>query len=278
MRIVISRDSIIPPRGFIVIYCDKENRGLHTNFRIDSGKGDLFFFSPNGELIDELHLKRMIAPNLAYGRIEDGHDEWQYEVTPTAGYPNAGKGSSLLLPDPVFSIKGGLYTDPLLLTISIPDYEVPNDTRIYVTTDGSEPTELSESTDKSITFNINNTTIVRAKLISSNSLPGRSVTHSYIFYQSQLPILSMVTDSRYLYNEDIGILLGGEDNKGNCYNGWRRPINAEYFDIRISDESLFNQLCETAVSGHYTRTYPQKSMKLYAHKRFGKKRFEKNQM
>ena len=58
---------IIQSKDYLVIYCDKENRGLHTNFRIDSGKGELYLFDIKGNLIDELHLKKMPAPNVAYG-------------------------------------------------------------------------------------------------------------------------------------------------------------------------------------------------------------------
>ncbi len=133
--------NIIKSKGYLVINCDKENRDLHTNSRLDSGKGDLYLFDEKCNLVDELHLKKMPAPNVAYGRLTDGSDEWQYEIEPSAGGANTGKVSSIVLPDPVFSIEGGTYDTPVDITISLPDISLPKDTKIYVTYDGGEPTK-----------------------------------------------------------------------------------------------------------------------------------------
>ena len=232
---------VIGEKKHAIVYCDKENRGMHTDFRIDSGKGDLFLFDKNKVVIDELHLKIMPAPNVAYGRVTDGAPDWQYEVTPFAGYTNHDLGANDLLPNPVFSVSGGVFTIPLTLTVSKPDVELPEDTKLYVTTDGSEPTFLSRSADNSVKFNISTSTVVRAKLMSNKVLSGRSVTHSYIFHHaiSQLPVLSMASDNSYFYDESIGILLGGNDDKTtNCYQEWRRPVNLEFFDTFTRDLML----------------------------------------
>lgn len=272
----IPQKCIIPPRGYVIIYCDKEDRGLHTNFRLESGKGDLYFFSQNGELIDELHHKKMPAPNVAFGRVADGAEEWQYEIVPTPGAGNSGFVSSLILPDPDFSIKGGIYDVPIVVTLSMPDIKLPEDTRIYITFDGSEPTESSES-GETFSFDISKTTVIRAKLISAKALPTRSITNSYIYHHSKtdIPVISIVTDSTHLYGEKQGILVGGyNEYNSNCYQKWRRPLNVEYYHPYSSDiKTELNQLCEAAVAGNYSRAYPQKSLKLFAHKRFGEKRF-----
>ena len=274
---VIPSNIIIEPKGFLVVYCDKENNGLHTNFRLDSGKGDLYLFNNSGKLLDELHYKKMLAPNIAYGRITDGSAQWQFEIEPTAGSVNMGEGAESILPEPIFSIEGGVFYEPLFLTISIPNGELPLNTKIYITRDGSEPSLHSES-DTVFSLIIDKTTIIRAKLMSNNSLSPRSVTHSYIYHprRTELPIISIVSDSIYFYSEEYGILLGGNDDKTtNCYQGWRRPINMEFFETSTHNIGLHvNQLCETAVGGNWTRFYPQKSLKIYAHKRFGNKTFE----
>lgn len=271
----IPQECIIPPKGYVVIYCDKEDRGLHTDFRLESGKGNLYFFSPNGDLIDELHHKKMPAPNVAFGRIADGSEEWQYEIEPSAGGPNNGLVSTKVLPNPVFSAIGGSYIEPISITISIPDEKLPEDTKVYITLDGSEPTSTSLSGER-FTFDIAETTIIRAKLISSMALSPRSTTQSYIFHprETKLPIISVVSDDMYFYSDGHGILIGGNNDKTtNCYQGWRRPINIEYYDSRDGHTTTFNQLSETMVAGNYSRAYPQKSLKFYAHKRWGTKRF-----
>ena len=273
----IPESSIIKAKGYIVICCDKENKELHTNFKIDSGKGDLFLFDTSGMIIDELHLKKMPAPNVAYGRISDGKDEWQYEIDPTPGVGNSGLVSSIVLPDPVFSVKGGVFDESIVVTISLPDIELPEDTKIFITFDGSEPTDLSES-GKFFSLDIAKTTVIRAKLISAIALPTRSITNSYIYHHSKtdLPVISIVTDSTHLYSEKQGILVGGyNEYNSNCYQSWRRPLNIEYYQPSCMDNKTeLNQLCEAAIAGNYSRAYPQKSLKLYAHKRFGEKRFK----
>lgn len=275
---IIPCDCIISSKGYTIIYCDKVNEGLHTNFRIDSGKGDLFLFDDSGDIIDQIHFSKMPAPNIAYGRITDGFQEWHYEQYPSAGEANTGKGAKEVLPDPIFSLSGGVYDAPVTVTITIPNVELPEDTRLYITLDGKEPDENSMSGD-SFSFDISESTVIRAKLISKEALIKPSLTHSYIFhhYETTLPIISLVSDNDYFYSDEYGILIGGDNDKAtNCYQGWRRPVNAEFFDLRDGQEIVFNQLCETMVAGNYSRAYPQKSMKLYANRRFGAKRFEGN--
>lgn len=274
--ISLNHDLVIPARGYLLIYCDKGSTGQHTDFRLDSGKGELYLFDSSGQTIDSLSYKKMPAANVAYGRVTDGGKKWQYEVTPTPGVANASIGSKNVLPDPVFSIAGGIITDSAItLTISMPADEYPIDTRLYVTTNGQEPTKASQS-GTSFTFDISRSIVVRAKLISDSALTARSVTHSYIFHPRNvtLPLISIVTDSNYLYSDSLGILAGQPtDSMPNYMQTWRRPINIEYFD---GDSTWFNQLSETAVMGNGSRFFAQKSMKIYANKRFGTKRFTGN--
>lgn len=91
-----------------------------------------------------------------------------------------------------------------------------------------------------------------------------------------MPVISIVTDSDCLFSEENGILVGGyNDYSSNCYKQWRRPLNVEYYTpYGLNKKVDLNQICEAAVAGNYSRAYPQKSLKLYAHKRFGNKRFE----
>ncbi len=42
--------AVIPAGGFLLLYCDKAGEGLHTDFRVDSGSGDIFLCDPDGEV------------------------------------------------------------------------------------------------------------------------------------------------------------------------------------------------------------------------------------
>ena len=256
----------IAAKSYSLIYCDKENTGNHTNFRIESSEnGSLYLFYKTGNIVDSISFSAMPSPNIAFGRTEDAGTTWQYEIEPTPGTTNSGIFTNLLLGNPIFSIPGQLMTNNAELTISIPDGNWPEDTRIYLTTDGSEPTRESLS-DTLFHFTINSNLVVRAKLMSDYALSPRSTSNSYIFLERPVtyPVISILIDSKFLYDKEIGIYK-------NYSEEWRRPMNIECFDPEKG--IIFNQISETAIGGHGSRWLAQKSMKCYANKRFGTKRF-----
>ena len=262
---------------YILLYCDKEDTGHHAPYRIDSGKSDGIWLFQNGEIADcVLKLKKQPAPNIAYGRETDGSEKWGYQATPTPGAANCGKLCSDLLGDPVFSKPGQVFTNGgrIRLFITLPE-GAPEGTVIRYTTDGSEPTAESPVFSP---FFIGSTKVVRAKLFCDGYLSPRSTTHSYIFFPSEraltLPVVSIVTDDKYLNDPKIGIYVDGTYQSGteNYRFDWRRPINFEYFETGGKASEL-NQLCETRIQGGATRTNPLKSLAVYANKRFGEKRF-----
>lgn len=262
---------------YLLLYCDKEDTGHHAPYRIDSGKSDGIWLFQNGEIADcVLKLKKQPAPNIAYGRETDGSEKWGYQATPTPGAANCGKICSDLLGDPVFSKPGQVFTNGgrIRLFITLPE-GAPEGTVIRYTTDGSEPTAESPVFSP---FFIGSTKVVRAKLFCDGYLSPRSTTHSYIFFPSEraltLPVVSIVTDDKYLNDPKIGIYVDGTYQSGteNYRFDWRRPINFEYFETGGKASEL-NQLCETRIQGGATRTNPLKSLAVYANKRFGEKRF-----
>ncbi len=272
----IPSSASVPSKGRLLIYCDKVGSGLHTNFRLEStSPGTISLYNASQKLLSTVSYPAMPAPNIAYGRKTDGvKNNWGWELTPTPGKKNSGGFSDVLLPEPVFSMKGQVMSGPGSLTITMPAGDYPTDTKIYLTTDGKEPTTASKSGTK-FTFDISKTTVIRAKLISSSALSRPSTGNSYIFHPrtTNLAIVSILTDSSYLYSDSEGIFSHAiTDSQYNYEYDWRRPVNAEYFDGN-NGQAWFNQLGEVAVGGNFTRKHLQKSMKLYANKRFGTKRY-----
>ena len=262
---------------YVLVYCDKVASGLHTDFKLDSGKGgDLYLFR-QGNVIDKIeNLAKQPAPNIAYGRKQDGNEEWGYQYTPTPNATNCGILCQEILGAPVFSRQGFVKTNnnPFQLTLSLPENS-PENTVIKITTDGSEPT-LSSTTYTNPIY-INQTTVVKAKLFCDGYLSPRATAQSYIFFPRALtlPLISLVTDSKYFYDNKIGIYVNGtyQNGKANYKFDWRRPVNIEYFE-KEDVESDINQLCETRVQGGASRDSKIKSLIVYANKRFGKKRLE----
>lgn len=263
----------IAPGGYIVIYCDKAATGLHTPFRLDSGKGAAVYLFKNGAIADKVEgLKKQPAPNIAYGRSEENSETWGYQATATPGAPNCRKLCTDILGAPVFSTPGRVASTTFNLYITLPD-NAPEGTVIRYTTDGTEPTESSRKFGYGL--NISASTTIRAKLFHPDYLSPRSTTHSYIFLPREMtiPIVSMVTDRRYFYDNTLGIYTEGHDkNNPNYQHDWRRPINFELFTAE-GEASVINQLCETRVKGGASRGAQLKSLAVYANKRFGEKRF-----
>jgi len=269
----ITSTASISAKGYLVIYCDKVGSKLHANFRLESADpGELYLFDATGTLVDQLSYPAMPAANIAYGVSSADETKWGWEITPTPGQQNEGDVTTDILPAPIFSMPGKVMSSSGKVTITMPT-GVPDDTRIYITTDGSEPNS-SSSSYASKTFDIKTTTIIRAKLISSKAISRPSTTHSFIFHHcdTDIPIVSIATQDDYIYSKEEGIFSSSKTNgKENYMYEWRRPVNVEFFDNK-NGKITFDQLGEIAVAGNASRGEAQKSVKIYAHKRFGEKR------
>ena len=294
---------VVPAYGYQLVYCDNEGEKLqvkmqkmkaemkvtdddieraklHTNFRLESGKGCVVYLFKDDVLdlsasvVDSLNQQP--APNVAYGRVSDGSDHWGYELNPSPGGTNGGGvcEHDHILGKPVFSVSGFVKPSgkPVKLKLSLPKGS-PKGTRIYYTTSGKEPDE----NDLLYTgpFTITKTTVVRAKLFCKGWLSPMSTTQSYIFLGRKftLPVISISTSKSYLEDSIIGIFSNNKTDNRSEYKNWRRPINLEYFE-GDTEKSILNQLCETRVGGGSTREYSRKTLIIYAHKRFGDKWFD----
>ena len=261
----------VPAGGYILVYCDKEEKGLHTNFRLESGKdGNLYLFK-GSDVVDQLEkMAKMPAPDVAYGRRTDGSDEWGYQLVPTPGAANSGEvcDGKHLLGAPVFGTLGSakLRSGNVRLTLSLPE-GAPEGTEIRYTTDGTEPTRSSALYDGAI--GIRTSTTVRAKLFCDGWLSPRSSVQSYIFLERKmtLPVFSITTDDRYLNDQAIGLFANNNSKADKKDHDWRRPMNIEFFPAE-GEASAFNQLGEFRIQGGQSRSNALKSMAFYANKRF----------
>ena len=103
-------DISIEPGEYLLLYAtgsaDKaQKKNLKLNFNISSTGEALFFFDPNGKLIDKLSAGRMKSGQ-SYGR--DGSDNRFYYAEPTPGAQN-GKGYEGITQLPAFSVTPGIY-------------------------------------------------------------------------------------------------------------------------------------------------------------------------
>lgn len=270
-------DQQVPAGGYVIIYCDKEGKEdnrLHADFRLESGKGcTLYLFKgKDAEPVDSLpaDMKKMPAPDVAFGRETDGADKWGYQVTPTPGKANTGEicDAKHILGAPVFGKEGFVTSGDasFQLELSLPE-GAPEGTVIRYTTDGSEPT--SKSTKYTNPINIGKTKVIRAKLFCDGWLSPMSTAQSYIFHPREitLPIFSVQTNDKYLNDKEIGLFANNNSKEDKKTHDWRRPVMIEFFPVG-SDNSAFNQLGETRIQGGQSRSNALKSMVFYANKRF----------
>lgn len=270
--------SMLPPRMYRLVFCDKAEQNYHTHFRLESGKGCNVYLFKGDEIVDSIEgLKKQPAPNIAYGRRADADEEWGYQAQPTPGAANCGELCTKVLGNPIFSEPGRVIVgkESITLHVSLPA-DAPEGTVVRFTTDGTEPKASSAPFPETGLW-FNSTRTVRAKAFCEGYLSPRSLTQSYIFFPRNftIPVVSIVTNRKYFYDNKVGIYVNGTYGGGqkNYEYDWRRPINMELFTAE-GEESVLNQLCETRVAGAASRSAQLKSLALYANKRFGEKRFD----
>jgi len=127
-------------------------------------------------------------------------------------------------------------------------------------------------------FTIAGTTNFTFRLFKDGSLPSVPVTRSYIQTTNKytLPIISIVADEEFLWDEKIGLDTDGDGTNGETGNGqnspknyncsWDRPVNFSF--LSPEGEMLFNQDVNLSVSGGYTRSQEYRSFKLKSNKIF----------
>ncbi|MBU1706555.1 lamin tail domain-containing protein, partial [bacterium] len=81
--------TIITAHGFLVLLCDDQGTGLHTNFKLASSGEIVTFEDAQGGLIDEVGFPAL-EQGTSWGRNPDGGDNWEIFSAPTQGTSNVG--------------------------------------------------------------------------------------------------------------------------------------------------------------------------------------------
>ncbi len=288
-------------------------RELHTNFSIDSDGEEIILTDTNGVRIDELVPTR-IPRDISYGRQPDGSGEWFYFKEPTPGGANITQPFKDQLPPPVFSQNGGFFPTAFDLSIETADTNAniyytldgsePTDTslqyegKIHIYEKDDIANDISEI-PTNVNWNwrapggpVNKIMTVRALAFREGYLPSETVTHTYIIdpegpERYTFPVISLATHRDNFFDEEIGIYVPGihfQPNPGLNWaqqgnftqrgSEWERPVHFEYFD-----ETGMRVLAQDAgvrIHGGVTRSYGQKSLRMYARSGYGDDWFEKS--
>ncbi|MBR4713526.1 MAG: CotH kinase family protein [Paludibacteraceae bacterium] len=271
---------VIPSHGYRIIYTDKEetttSEHIHADLDMDNTSGKLYLIRNDGTIEDETPKYKDAPINHSYGRCQSDTSSWIWFEDATPMQPNQEDCLDReTAPDVEYDVQGGIFYKSLTVKLTAPN---PYEHNIHYTLDGSEPTEQSPLYTSPIT--INNTTVVKAKIIKEDILTKTSNANTYIITDRdiQIPILSLSLNPEYLWDDTLGIYCVGktgyyDDGVGgpsNYRTNRRRPLNMEYF---VEGERVINQLCEARISGGWTRNEEVKSLKIYAKKKYGNKYF-----
>lgn len=257
---VFPSGTTISAQGFLIIWADGEDAGLHTSFKLSSDGEEIGLFDQNQNLIDSLVFPEQNT-NISYGRHLDGAASWYWFQKPSPASSNDASTAFLGITyfKPIFSIKGGFYQTAQSIELSSLGGE------IHYTLDGSTPTQNDPIYYQAIS--VNQTTFLRARVFQSQYIAGPVITHSYFFEDSlserELPVVSLVCNPDYFWAEDSGIYV--QDFKPD----WEYPLNIELFENNGNNRAVFNEKAGVKVNGKFSWQLPQKMLGIYFRNEYG---------
>ena len=181
----------------------------------------------------------LVEPELVAGYSAVRSKEARYFATPT---PRAGNRDGLrkLSPPPVFSKRGGAFTEPVKLELTSASGIV------RYTLDGSEPTLNSATYAEPIT--LTGSTLVRAKTFAPEALPSATTTETFTFldesaasFSSNLPLLILNPFGQYISEDNrsaVSVRFIDADKKapttllGPVSHDGRASVNVRGFSTR----------------------------------------------
>jgi hypothetical protein len=166
----------------------------------------------------------------------------------------------------------------------------PNDISMISTTFDNAPNYLPG-------YNISKGTVVRARVVKPGALPSDIVTNTYFVFPEGaakfgVPVISLSTNEDRLFDYEDGIFVAGKDfddwralnptddpsyeGEGNFEREGVEFEKRSHFSYFVNGVEEINQDMGIRVRGGHSRTFPSKSMSLYAREDYGDGDFDYN--
>ena len=263
----------IPPHGYRIVWFDSGTLNRkNTTFKLDEDGGTIYISDSKGNLITQQDYPASME-RVSYARTTDGGEEWSTTSNPT---PQASNNTSMFalmqLAAPVVDQPSQLFVGTLTVNV-----EIPAGCTLRYTTDGTLPTMTNGATSRTGQFTINYTEVYRFRLFADDYLASPVTSRSYIYHDMDytLPIVSVISDPKFLYDDSIGVYVkgtngrpgNGQSTKCNWNMDWERPVNFSY--ITLEDGMVLNQDVNLEMCGGWSRAWTPHSFKLKGSKELG---------
>ena len=144
----------------------------HLGFKLSIYGEQIVLVNTDGTTIIDSVTYQSQTTNISQGRYPDGSESWLFYNVPSPGYSNTpgyfGVSNSV-----TFSPSAGLYNSSATINITNNDPE----SAIVYTLDGSNPDSLSDVFSDPLL--LNSSSVVRARTIKENYIPGPIVSNAY---------------------------------------------------------------------------------------------------
>ena len=254
----------IKAHDYIVLWLDgdPEQGKRHLPFRLNKEKGSIKIYDAQLNVIDKIVYQRQ-TKNISTGRLDSSFPEIGVFKKPSPGKANK-KGLRIMPKHALVeaNIASGFYTNSIQIQLSS-----RFDGQIYYTTNGAEPSKKDSLYRHPI--DIDSNTVLRTRLLREGYTKGAISTKNYfINTQHDLPIVSLSTDPKHLWNKKKGIYRNFERR------GWEKPAHVDYFDKDSQGQFLhaFSKSIDIRIAGKTSRRQAKKSIAMFANDLDGQER------
>ncbi|MBE5803634.1 MAG: hypothetical protein E7316_03880 [Clostridiales bacterium] len=260
--------------AYLTVYCTGEEdiapgreATFYSTFKISSGGEKLYLSDSEGNLLQTLEVPQQYGC-VTYG-LPAGGTEYGFFENDTRGKKNDKTAYTFRVDEPVITTPGGFYDEAVTITATAPEGAT-----LRYTTNGTTPTAKSKEFPAK-GLEIKKTTVLRVKAFREDAVSSQAVSASYFIGDTlKTPVVSLITDEKYLFNSKTGALVKGSGETPNYAKELEYPVNIEYYTLE--GQCQINQMGTFTCSGHSARVNAQKSIALYARNEYGDDTFTFN--
>ena len=200
--------------------------------------------------------------NISYG-IPSGGENYLFLSEATPGKKNTAVGRETQAQPPILKTAGGFYPGPVTVMA-----EAQEGQTLRYTLNGDTPDEKAKVFPAE-GLRFSKTGVLRLRAFSETELASPTVSATYFIGEAQpVPVISLITDEKYLFDQKTGALAKGNNpNYPNYEHEWEYPVHIEYYGP--GGENEISQMGTFTAAGHSARQNAQKSIAIYARKAYG---------